>query len=224
MVGKGIRGHDDAERRIFRHRLVGQRSDDRRRVVHKPIRQIHGAAVGKDQGLDDQGAICIHRIEIGEQKLVGTAAADLNRQRSRRFVPCEGHIALRDARSKLNSVAFSKRRRVLNPIHAVAQVEDIGIVARSSGERVIPNTGLDRVIPAQAGDSIHHIRAGDRVVTGRARQVETAGHQLAVAQGRPIGESERVDRMSAKRVGRIEWIEMNRIAVRADTNQQRADA
>ena len=83
---------------------------------------------------------------------------------------------------------------------------------------------IQRIIPGHTADPIHHIRAGDLVVASCTRKVEAASEQLAVAQRCPIGKAERLNRMRAQCVIRIKGRQMNCVAGRADTNQQRVDA
>ena len=80
-------------------------------------------------------------------------------------------------------------------------------------------------IESGSGDNpVNHVRAGNLVVTLGAGEIESARQELIIGQRAAVGEAEGVHRPGTQHVIEIERIELNRIAIGADANQQITEA
>ena len=167
-----------------------------------------------------QRATYIVRTETVEPNRVAKAIVG-NRQCIRGL--SEGQIRLRDAGAELDAISFAGRGDILNHVKAVAKVKRIGVVAGAANQHVVALTTNQRVVAIQAIDPVHDISAGDKVVPCRAREVKAPVNQVAVAQHRAVRELERLDVMGTVGIKLIEIHQMDRIALVAVVEQQRAE-
>ena len=134
----------------------------------------------------------LHRIAAG---------SDLKRQLS--GVVSQPQIVRADARTEDEHIRSGKRGFVVYHIHAIAQVEEIGIVSGSAGERIAACLGAEDIVD---------VRAGEAIGTGGAVDLKPEAHEVRKAQGCPVAEAEGFDRVRTQGVLRIEALEAQGIA------------
>ncbi len=119
--------------------MIGQRSQHRRRLIDRPAQQggeTRRAAIRKGEGFNHERAIGIGRVEVREHKLVRFACAHPDSQRPGHVILREGEIVSNNPRSELNPVPLADRRDIFDPVGAVAEIEKVGIVARTSNQSI----------------------------------------------------------------------------------------
>ena len=73
-----------------------------------------------------------------------------------------------DAGSEFERVTAAGIGRIVDDIHPIAQIEDVGVIALPAGECVVAMSAGQRIVAGATGQAIHRRGAGQRIVTSRA--------------------------------------------------------
>ena len=135
---------------LRRHRSPGEQ---RCRAPH--------CAIVEHNLLDPAG---IARKPILQRDVVG---ATCNRQKKRREVSRNDDVSRCDPRAKAQGVVAAARARVVNIVDIIiarARREDIGIVAGSAIQKIIPDAAVQRIVAGETQHSVNTAKSVDRII------------------------------------------------------------
>ena len=98
------------------------------RAIQK-IAEAHHGPVAKFQGSDNKGTVCFILIIIKQMNGIAVMAVIYGQDIA---ILDKGKVTRRNPLTKEDYVAFRGGGSIFNGIHAVAQVKNIGVVARSA--------------------------------------------------------------------------------------------
>ena len=143
--------------------------------------QTRRTPVGKRQRLHHERPVHICGVKILQEKLVCSTAPHLNRQGPGRLILREREIRMRDPRPKLNPVAFTRPSRILDRVDPVTDIEQIGVVAGTSAQRIValpsgkgisPVASTEVIVASQTDETVGGVRPGEHIIPAGSRYIK----------------------------------------------------